>query len=152
MRQQTRPSLVQIMSSSNGWHASILSIGPLRIKFNEIWHWMSSAPQCVPAYKISGMRYICIHAHPFSPMMTSSNGNIFRVTGPLCGEFTGHRRIKDQVKAILTETAGHGWRIFYSWTSIGDLGKAYIFCTMLKPFRLIVDGNCLVTYGRQHFI
>ena len=26
-------------------------------------------------------------------MMTSSKGNIFRVTGPLCGEFTGHRRI-----------------------------------------------------------
>ena len=24
-----------------------------------------------------------------SRMMTSSNGNIFRVTGPLCGEFTG---------------------------------------------------------------
>ena len=23
--------------------------------------------------------------------MTSSNGNIFRVTGPLCGEFTGHK-------------------------------------------------------------
>ena len=23
------------------------------------------------------------------PMMTSSNGDIFRVTGPLCGEFTG---------------------------------------------------------------
>ena len=29
-------------------------------------------------------------------MMTSSNGNIFRVTGPLCGEFTGHRRIPSQ--------------------------------------------------------
>ena len=26
-------------------------------------------------------------------VMTSSNGNISRVTGPLCGEFTGHRRI-----------------------------------------------------------
>ena len=26
-------------------------------------------------------------------MMTSSNGNNFRVTGPLCGEFTGHRCI-----------------------------------------------------------
>ena len=26
-------------------------------------------------------------------MMTSSNGNFFRVTGPLCGEFTGHRWI-----------------------------------------------------------
>ena len=25
--------------------------------------------------------------------MTSSNGNIFRVTGPLCGEFSGHRWI-----------------------------------------------------------
>ena len=29
------------------------------------------------------------HTH----MMTSSNGNIFRVTGHLCGEFTGHRWI-----------------------------------------------------------
>ena len=26
-------------------------------------------------------------------MMTSSNGNIFSVTGHLCGEFAGHRRI-----------------------------------------------------------
>ena len=26
-------------------------------------------------------------------MMTSSNGNIFRVTGPLCGDFAGHRWI-----------------------------------------------------------
>ena len=26
-------------------------------------------------------------------MMTSSNGNFFRVTGPLCGEITGHRLI-----------------------------------------------------------
>ena len=26
-------------------------------------------------------------------MMTSSNGKIFRVTGHLCGEFTGHRWI-----------------------------------------------------------
>ena len=29
-------------------------------------------------------------------MMTSSNGNIFRVTGPLCGEFTGPRWIPAQ--------------------------------------------------------
>ena len=29
----------------------------------------------------------------YSDMMTSSNGNIFRVSGPLCGEFTGHRWI-----------------------------------------------------------
>ena len=30
---------------------------------------------------------------PGTYMMTSSNGNIFRVTGLLCGEFTGHRWI-----------------------------------------------------------
>ena len=29
----------------------------------------------------------------YPAMMTSSNGNIFRVSGPLCGEFTGHRWI-----------------------------------------------------------
>ena len=29
----------------------------------------------------------------YTHMMTSSNGNTFRATGPLCGEFTGHRWI-----------------------------------------------------------
>ena len=29
--------------------------------------------------------------HSLCDVMTSSNGNIFRVIGPLCGEFTGHR-------------------------------------------------------------
>ena len=32
---------------------------------------------------------IVIHIRKWRFMMTSSNGNIFRVTGPLCGEFTG---------------------------------------------------------------
>ena len=32
-------------------------------------------------------------ARSWSMMMTSSNGNIFRATGPLWGEFTGHRWI-----------------------------------------------------------
>ena len=38
----------------------------------------------------------CKHTIILSPpcfMMTSSSGNIFRVTGHLCGEFTGHRWI-----------------------------------------------------------
>ena len=34
-------------------------------------------------------KIFCFHNN----MMTSSNGNIFRVTGHLCGEFTGHRWI-----------------------------------------------------------
>ena len=32
----------------------------------------------------------------FHSMMTSSNGNIFRVIGPLCGEIIGHRWIPPQ--------------------------------------------------------
>ena len=40
-----------------------------------------------PGRKIANGRCanICVSTY----MMTSSNGNIFRVTGPLCGEFTG---------------------------------------------------------------
>ena len=38
-----------------------------------------------------------LHTQPLSSfvqcMMTSSNGKIIHVTGPLCGEFTGHRWI-----------------------------------------------------------
>ena len=40
--------------------------------------------------------------------MTSSNGNIFRVTGPLCGEFTGDRR-SPHTKASDAEL----WFFFY---------------------------------------
>ena len=41
-------------------------------------------------------------------MMTSSNGNIVRVAGPLCGEFTGHRWIPR------TEALWRGVSMFYS--------------------------------------
>ena len=36
---------------------------------------------------------VAIASVNLSNMMTSSNGNIFRVTGHLCGEFTGLRWI-----------------------------------------------------------
>ena len=35
-------------------------------------------------------------------MMTSSNGNIFRVTGYLCGEFTGDFRVTDHLCGEIT--------------------------------------------------
>ena len=41
-------------------------------------------------------------------MMTSSNGNIFRVTGHLCGEFTGHRWIP-HTKASKAELSCFLW-------------------------------------------
>ena len=53
----------------------------------------------VPAPFVAGTRFQHINKviqrtrHITHIMMTSSNGNIFRVTGPLCGEFTGHRWI-----------------------------------------------------------
>ena len=43
-------------------------------------------------------------------MMTSSNGNTFRFTGPLCGEFTGHRWIP------LTKASGRELWCFI-WTA-----------------------------------
>ena len=47
-------------------------------------------------------------------MMTSPNRNIFRVTGPLIGEFTGHRRIiryKGKWRGALT------FSLIFSWTN-----------------------------------
>ena len=48
-------------------------------------------------------------------MMTSSNGNIFRVTGPLCEEFAGHRWIP-LTKASDAEL----WCFFFIYTWIND--------------------------------
>ena len=41
--------------------------------------------------------------------MTSSNGNIFRVTGPLCGEFTGPGEFPTQRPVILICVWINGW-------------------------------------------
>ena len=43
----------------------------------------------------------------FDDMMASSNGNIFRFTGPLCGEFLSHRGVP------LTKASDAGFRCFY---------------------------------------
>ena len=43
--------------------------------------------------------------------MTSSNGNIFRVTGLLCGEFTGHRWIP------LTKASDEELSLIRAWTN-----------------------------------
>ena len=44
-------------------------------------------------------------------MMASSNGNIFRVTGPLCGEFTGHSSHKGQWRGTLV------FSLICTWTN-----------------------------------
>ena len=40
-------------------------------------------------FKCPYLSNLSVSQHMSVIMMTSSNGNIFRVTGPLCGEFTG---------------------------------------------------------------
>ena len=71
---------------------------PIKIQtlsFNKMYLKMSSTiwlPFCLdPMLSIRHHlgRYLRWHFCSISIMMTSSNGNIFRVTGPLCGEFTG---------------------------------------------------------------
>ena len=53
--------------------------------------WMSSQVKAL-AFRLFGVYHPWLTSWSLynKLMMTSSNGNIFRVTGPLCGEFTGH--------------------------------------------------------------
>ena len=83
--------------------------------------------------------------------MTSSNGNIFRVTGPLCREFTGHRwiprtkasdtelwcfflsapekRLSDQSRRRSLETPSHPlWRSVMPWTLLVGACKWSAVC------------------------
>ena len=53
-------------------------------------------------YFVSWDQSVSIELDQCNGMMTSSNGNIFRVTGHLCGESTGHRWIPS-TKASHTE-------------------------------------------------
>ena len=55
-------------------------------------------------------------------MMTSSNGNIFCVSGHLCGEFTGHRWIplKGQWRGALMFSLICAW--INGWINNGDAG------------------------------
>ena len=116
MRCQPGVSLLQKRRQAIIWtNAGILSIGPFRTNFSEIlieiytfslmkMHWkISSAksrPFCLGLNMLTKLLSIewKIRVQHFSwyfllYMMTSSNGNFFRVTGPLCGKFTGHRWI-----------------------------------------------------------
>ena len=62
-------------------------------------------------------------------MMTSSNGNIFHVTGPLCGEFTGHRWIPGT-------KASHAKLSCFLWFASGQ--------TVEQPIETIWDAIALI--------
>ena len=88
-------------------------------------------------------------------MMTSSNGNIFRATGLLCGEFTGHRWIP------LTKASDAKLRFFMicAWTNgcvnnrySGDLRRhhAHYDVTVMKSLQFIVRRAGLL-WSQQDF-
>ena len=82
MRQGTMPTFdgCQVITQTN---AELLPVEPPVVNLSEILS---------PNYKMSRENYTLFFLVSIC-MMTSSNGNISRVTGPLCGEFTGHRWI-----------------------------------------------------------
>ena len=63
----------------------------LNIWYNRINPFQIGRKKTHETGKISSLFILLSQCH--GCMMTSSNGNIFRVTGPLCGEFTGHQWI-----------------------------------------------------------
>ena len=48
------------------------------------------------------------HGLPYRVMMTSSSASIFCVTGPVSGEFTGHRGIP------VTKAVTRSWAVFFA--------------------------------------
>ena len=80
-------------------------------------------------------------------MTTSSNGNIFRVTGPLWGEFTGHRWIP-LTKAIDAELCCFLWSTPWinGWVNNRETGDLrcrrahYDVIVMCKGWKQMRDG------------
>ena len=69
--------------------------------------------------------------------MTSPNGNIFRVTGHLCGEFSGHRRIP-------CTNASDAQLIINGWVSNGAVGD-------LRRHRAHYDVSVMEIAMNPHF-
>ena len=87
----------------------------------------------------------CILGNLAQDMMTSSNGNIFRVTGHLCGEFTGHRWIhgtKARTRSfdvffdmrMNKRLSKHWWGRWFETPSRPLWRHCNVFCEMLGAF------------------
>ena len=82
--------------------------------------------------------------------MASSNGNIFRVTVHLCGEFTGHRWIP-RTKA----SDGELWWFFMcarikSWVNNGEAGDLRHHRTLWRHCNIVT--KTIVVYGKPNII
>ena len=86
----------------------------------------------------SWCKSMTVYNHPW--MMTSSNGNIFRVTGPLCGEFTGPRWIPAQRPVTRSFDVFFDLRL-NKRLSIQSWG--WWFETLSCPFWRHCNGDCV---------
>ena len=90
-------------------------------------------------------------------MMTSSNGNSFRVTGHLCGEFTGHRwipRTKASDAKGLMFSLICAW--INGWVTNGEAGnlrrhRAHYDVTVIKSGELSSAHNVLLLFKKKSF-
>ena len=84
--------------------------------------------------------------------MTSSNGNIFRVTGPLCGEFTGPGEFPTQRPVMrsfdvfldmrLNKRLSKQWRGWWFETSLWSLWRQ---CNGIpRHIRVVYDLSCVI--------
>ena len=98
-------------------------------------------------------------------MMASSNGNIFRVTGPLCVEFTGHRWIhKGHWRGALMFSLICAWnkrlrKQSWDWWSETPSLPLWRHCNMplngkeftathRGPFSIYISARVLAQWGR----
>ena len=77
--------------------------------------------------------YVVFHGY----MMTSSNGNIFRVTGPLCREFTGPGEFPAQRPVTRSFDVFFDLRLNNDWVNNREAGD-------LRPHRGHYDVNVMI--------
>ena len=98
------------------------------------------------------MRYVIIQI----VMMTSSNGNLFRVTGPFCGEFTGHRWIP-LTKASDAEPWCFLWSVarINGWVNIrvaGDLRRYRAHYDVMAMYGAVCLDTSREWYHISYFV
>ena len=82
-------------------------------------------------------------------IMTSWNGNIFRVTGPLCGEFTGHRWIP-----LTKATDAEHWCFLWSapQQTLNNELRRWWFETQSRPLWRHSYALCILNGIYCHYI
>ena len=80
-------------------------------------------------------------------MMTSSNGNIFRVTGPLCGESRVYSPHKGQWRGVLMFSSICAWiNGWVNYRKTGDLRRhrtQYDVILMKHPLNTLIIFRCV---------